>query len=430
MPMALDRTIAPAFKPLERINFARAQSTTLANGVPLHVINVGAQPVISIELAYMACAEYEQLGAQSFVAAMFTEGTKSYTSAQLAELLEFYGAHVQVNFQFDRIIVAVHLLKKFLPEVLPIIWEMLSEPSFDEHELEILKARREEGHKINQRKPAFLASCAMRHHIWPHHPYGFTLDIEDIRGQTSEGLHRHFQHYFRGRPFEIIVSGQADDHAINVISQFLGGIDIVQGPTHPIAPLEAQVQQKIIEINKEDAVQDTLRLARHTIGKGHPHEFVLSILNQAYGGYFGSRLMQNLREDKGYTYGIYSQYNVHPQGATVNIGADLAEGSADDALGEIKMEMRRLIEEPLGAEELDLVKNHLLGSFAGSINTPWDLADLFKSVHFFHLDYDYHERYLDSVRHVTAQELQEAAWHYLDPEQFSVVTVRHSPPQS
>ena len=217
-----------------------------------------------------------------------------------------------------------------------------------------------------------------------------------------------------------MVSGNIDDDQISLFDIFsdkkYSDPDIVEYQDH--VPSESTVYLEV-----EDSIQSSIRIGRRIISKNHPDHFGLIILNEILGGYFGSRLMKNIREDKGYTYGIYSSLAHYVQDNFWVIGSDVGKQFIEPTLEEVFKEFKRLQEEPLDHTELETVKNYMLGNFLSSLETSFSLAGKFKKVHFFGLNYDYYDKYIDTIHTINAKRLQDLAGKYLNREDFKIVTV-------
>lgn len=177
----------------------------------------------------------------------------------------------------------------------------------------------------------------------------------------------------------------------------------------------------LIQIPKADAVQFGLRLGKRIIGKNHPDYHGLKVLNTVFGGYFGSRLMSNIREDKGYTYGIGSAVVSYENDAVFTIATEVGKEVADAALNEIRFEINKIRTELIPQAELDTVRSYLQGVYMSSFDGPFSLIDRFRDLYHFGLDYAYFHNYLKTVQTISPEELQQLALTYFDPE--SMVTV-------
>jgi predicted Zn-dependent peptidase len=428
----LNRTQAPDFQSIQNVFVTKAQSKKLTNGIDLHWLNAGEQPVIRLEYLFRAGTWYEpQRGISYFTAKMLTEGTQRRSAAEIYEYIDQFGSFIEVNQNAERINLTVYTLDKHLPRLLPLLHEILLEPVFPEKELENLKTITRQNLQVNMQKTSFLAQHRFREIIFgEQHPYGKYIKDDDIPSITHEQLVAYHQHCIVGRPFDVVLSGQVTDQTLQLVDTHLAGFAITKDTiSKPVIPIAAQTQRAEL-VEKPDSVQSSLRVGKRLLdGQGKPFTrqsaeyFQLSVLNEVLGGYFGSRLMKNIREDKGFTYGIHSSLGTFRHEGFLVIGTDVKKEFTSQTLDEIRKEMQKLQTEPVPEEELETVKNYLLGSFAGSVNTPFSLADHFKTIYFEGLDYSFFDAYVNAITQTTAESLRALAQTYLDVDSFTEVVV-------
>ncbi|HCN82614.1 MAG TPA: insulinase family protein, partial [Sphingobacteriaceae bacterium] len=176
-------------------------------------------------------------------------------------------------------------------------------------------------------------------------------------------------------------------------------------------------------IERPDAIQSAMRIGQLSVNRNHPDFPDLQVLNTILGGYFGSRLMANIREDKGYTYSIGSAIISLENAGYFFIASEVGTEVCNDAMNEIRKEVGKLKTELISDEELSLVKNYILGSMLGGLENVFSHADKFKNIYFFGLGYDYYERYINRVKHVTPAELLKLAKKYFDFDRFEKIVV-------
>ncbi len=418
----LNRTIAPAAGEIQKVDLQEAKTTRLANGLDLHYLSSGQLPVIRIELIFKSGAYYEKGNGQSFFAAkMLTEGTAELTSQQIASKFDYYGSFVEINPSLDHVSVVVYTLSKHLKPVMALLMDVLTNATFPDKELQIQKRIKKQSIKINLEKTSTVASRKIREMLFgAGHPYGKSLDIADVDGITRGSLQEYRGSGLFNQP-TIVVSGGISDQDLKVIDKALTTLPQAHLAKPTIEPQEARDQHQVIE--KEGALQSSIRLAQRSISKHHPDYFGLVVLNEIFGGYFGSRLMKNIREEKGYTYGIHSSLVHLIEDQMMMIGTDVNREFTQATIDEINLEMDKLRQDFVSDGELSSVKNYMLGSFLSSINTPFSLADKFKSIYFHGLDYSYYESFVDGVKSVGSTEIRDLAGKYLVEDRFSSVVV-------
>ena len=418
----LDRTIPPIAGKISNIEFTHARGITLSNGIPVHIINAGQHDIIRLEIILKSGKWYEpNNGTAYFASQMLLEGTSALTSKELADIFEFNGAHVNISSGIDYNILVAYVIRSKLSEIIRIIKDCLVDPAFSQEELAIMKDIKKQQIRINNEKNSFVAGKEIRKLLYGHlHPYGRELETDDI-GQriTREYLLQYYnQDLLRG--IEIIISGKLTDQLIEDL-QIFNDLPVIS-PQDKLWDIEDGRDASVV-IPKKDSLQSSVRLGRRIIHKAHPDFIGLLILNEIFGGFFGSRLMKNIREDKGYTYGIHSSIVNHVKDSFWIIGTDVKKEFVDDTIDQIYFEADRLRNEPIGTEELEVVRNYMLGNFLSSLETSFSLADKFKNIYFFGQDYSFYDKYIDIINTITAQDIQELANKYLDGHTFKQVVV-------
>jgi len=422
--MILDRTIPPAFKDIEHISIAQATTITLDNGVKVHSIFAGTEKVVRFELIFKAGHWYESYnGISYFTTKLLSAGTKNYNAKEIEEKIAFYGAFLDIITGYDRSSVVIYALSKHLPALLPLLSEMIKESIFPDEELENLRKISLQHYKINQQKTSFLASQKFRKTLFGNdHPYSRTIDEEAILKATKNDVGSFYKSYFGSEGLDIVISGNSDEDLIPHINKWFGQDTwgAKQISTYNFIP-ENSGEHKIL-IEKEDSVQSSIRLGKILFPINHPDYFKLSLLIEIYGGYFGSRLMKNIREEKGYTYGINASFHSLKNTGYLVIGTDVNKENTSNTIDEIFHEMKIMKNELVDQEELTIVKNYLLGSFLSSIANPFGLADRFKTIYFHELNYEFYDRYIDTIKKSTSNDLLEMAQKYfIEEEMIEVV---------
>ena len=418
----LDRKIAPPFKRVANIAIPQAKRTCLDNGIPLYYIEAGKQPVVRLEFIFKAGAWYEDSkGASYFAAKMLSEGTQQKSSAQISYEVEKFGAYLDFNPTLDYSIVTLECLSKHLNNLLPLLHEILRQPTFPEDELVTLKNIKAQQTRVQNEKSSFLASKKFREAIFGEaHPYGKDLSLEDIDKLTRDDVRSFYDQYYT-LPFEILISGLPDSGFIADINKIFGQTVLQKAAADPTYISQPISSPTIIE--KEANLQSSIRVGKKLLTKEHPDYVKLLVVNEILGGYFGSRLMKNIREDKGYTYGISSALVPLRNDGYFIIGTDVNKENTRNTLQEIYKEIEVLQTTLISDDELNTVRSFMIGSFLSEINTPFALSDKFKGVHLYGLGYDFYDSYLQTVNNITSTEIRDLAQQYLQRDTFSEVIV-------
>lgn len=419
--MTLDRTRPPAYSQTFELSIKEAE-TRYFGSTPVHVVQAGDQDVVKVEVIFPGSgSRLDVKKGQSYLTwKLISQGTRTRTAEEIAGTFDQYGGFIENSPSLDTPSFTLYCLNRHLDHLLPVLEDVIKNASFPEEEFLLTQQIVRQQMRIQNSKNNVLASKLFREKLFgPEHPYGKIMEEEDLDALTPDDISS-FYHTHAQAP-EVILSGKVDERQINAIgnmvqrdSMFDSSTKMYNGDIHSFEDFH---------LEKEKSLQSSLRIGLETIPKNHPDFISLKIATHALGGYFGSRLMKNIREDKGYTYGIHSSLVTLEQTTYFLIGTDVQKEFYKDAIREIHKEVNSLIDDPLTVSELQMVKNHLLGSFQSSISSPFALADKFKSIYLFGLDYDYYQRYIEKIQTITAHEIQETMQKYLPVEKMLHVTV-------
>jgi predicted Zn-dependent peptidase len=357
------------------------------------------------------------------MASMLQEGTKNRTAAQIQDELALSGAFISLGADEEHVHLGVYTLARFLPGLLGLLREMLTEPAFDAHPFDLLKAQALQNFKVGREKTSVLASEAFNARIFgPDSFLGAVPSEEEITKLIAWDAQELYFNHLAPQRAEIFLAGQFED---SLVDEVAAALEPILGQRHnehaAFATAPAYSEGEQVAVKKAGSRQVSLRIGRRIFGRNHPDYFAMRILTEAFGGYFGSRLMKNVREEKGLTYGISARLRpVRGTGALV-IGADVNHENHALAVQEVFAEMRRLQDEPLPSEEMETVRNYMLGEFASSLGTVFQAAEKHKLITLSHLPVDYHTRYLEAIQSITPSQLQRSAQTYLRPEDMLTV---------
>lgn len=394
---------------------------TLDNGVPVYSVNAGAQEVVQLEWVFYAGNWYEEknivAGTTNF---LLKNGTKGKKAFDINEHFEFHGAYLNRSCYNETAVITLHCLSKHLPELLPVVAELLTESIFPEDEIATYKQNQKQRLEVNLKKCDFVANRLIDEYVYGfHHPYGkytSTLDYDKVQREELVAFYTKF--YTEGKCM-LFVAGKTPVDLPQQLNRVFGSLPFNTTSLPAIQyNVQAAEEKKYHIVNDKDGVQGAIRLARHFPNRHHPDFAKAQVLNNIYGGFFGSRLMSNIREEKGYTYGIHSYMQNHIHDSAWMISTEAGRDVCEATIEEVYKEMQRLREEPVAADELDLVRNYMIGSLLGDLDGPFQIMARWKTYVLNGLTEDYFYNSIRTIRSVTAEELQELAKKYLDPEAF------------
>ncbi|WP_299820081.1 pitrilysin family protein [uncultured Pontibacter sp.] len=421
----LDRTKAPDIHEIDAVTLQFAEITHLDNGARLHSIISETQPVIRLDFVFKAGKWYEQENGQSdLTAKMLLEGTIKLTAKQIAEKVAFYGASLDVNHGYDRTEITLYCLSKYVNELLPIVLEVIENPVFPESEFKLLKQRSQQNLKVQRQKNSYLATHAFTRQIYGNnHPYIFGYDEQDLDRIEQEQVRYFYLRHFVTTELEVFACGAIDKNIHHHLSSSIGKLklkhrDAATDQDEKGIPVQSAAQTKLVEM--PESIQSSIRIGKQFPLMNSADYHRLLVMNELFGGYFGSRLMKNIREDKGYTYGIYSAISPKEHDTLFFIGTDVKSSVTEDTINEIKKEIAILQNEEVPTAELETVKNYMLGKFLNDIATIFEQCDRYKRIVLNDLPQDHYNNYIATIRNVTATEIRNLAQHYLQEHELHV----------
>ncbi len=419
----LDRTKSPQAYPLHNVNLIKAELKVLSNGMSVYVIDGTEEDVIKLELVFPSGTRAEsKVLVASATNYLMNAGTSTMTSAEIMEKIDFYGSYYQHDNQLDRSSLSLYSLKKYFPETLKVFADCLQDAIFPESELNIYKQNSKQRFLINSAKNDFRARREFHAALFPNHPYGKKVELNDFDQLTREDLLAYYkEHYDLSRAY-IILTGKVDENDLKSLESSFYTYKPKALTKIQFNSITPNTAQNVFE-ERSDALQSAIRIGKQMVKKNHPDYIELTILTTVLGGYFGSRLMANIREDKGYTYGIGAGIYPLLDTSFFYIATEVGVDVTQNALSEIYMEIERLINEPIPEEELLLVKNYLKGAYIGSIENIFSHADKFRSIRLYDLDYEYYDRYFKLVDEVTSERLLHLAKEYFQRNTLTEVVI-------
>ncbi len=396
----------------------------LRNGVEVYSIDAGAEEVMSVECVFYAGNCFEN---QNLVAAttnfLLKNGTTSKTAFQVNEHFDYYGSYLSRACYNETATVSLHCLSKHVKELLPVVRELIADSVLPQEELEIYKQNMKQRLEVNMKKSDFVAGRLIDAYVYGEgHPYGRYTRAADFDNLHREQLLDFYKKYYQNGRLVIFTAGRLPADIETLLNDAFG--DLPNGMTattehHP----QPATEKKYRVINDENGVQGSIRLARAFPNRKHPDFLPAQVLNILFGGFFGSRLMLNIREDKGYTYGIHSYLQNHMAHSAWMISTEAGREVSEATITEIHKEMADLRTELVDEEELLLVRNYMMGSILGDLDGPFQLIGRWKNIILNELGEDYFNRSIQVIKSVTAEELQALAQKYLNPEEFYELVV-------
>jgi len=387
---------------------------------------MGTQDTLMLNWVFDAGNWYEE---KNLVAAaanhLLKNGTSQKNAFAINEHFEFYGAYLNRNCYNETSEVSLHCLSKHVHEVLPVVAELISDSVMPEEEVAIYKKNMQQRLKVNLQKTEFVAHRNIEAYLFgEQHPYGKFSTEEEYPALQQNEILDFFNKYYKSGRCVIFAAGVLPKNLVEQLETSFGHLPLSkhQLPKDGYPILSATEKKFRHEISK-DGVQGSIRVARLFPNRLHPDFPKMQVLNNVLGGFFGSRLMDNIREDKGYTYGVHSYLMNHIQTSALMISTEAGKDVCEPALVEIYKEMQALCDEEVPEDELMLTRNYLIGSILSELDGPFQVAARWKNYILNGLTEEYFYNSVNTIRNISGKELQELANKYFGRENFYELVV-------
>lgn len=426
----LNRTIAPPIKePIDfKIELPVCDKRVLKNGIEVYSLNMGTEDTLMINWVFDAGSWYEKK--KSVAAAtnfLLKNGTQSRNAFQLNEHFEYYGAYLNRSCYSESAEITLHTLNKHVKELIPVVAELLQESIFPDEELAIFIQNSSQRLKVGLRNADFVAGRLIDSYVFGEdHPYGKYNNLEDYAALTRQDVLSFYNDYYKNGTCVIFVAGKLPEGLFEQLETHFGSLPLGKfdrshrGVVHVVKPF---TEKKHFVTNDPDSVQASIRIARPFPNRKHPDFQKVMVLNNVFGGFFGSRLSANIREDKGYTYGIYSYLMNLIETSSWIVSTEAGREVSQATIDEVYNEMEILREEEVDEEELQMVKNYMIGSILGDLDGPFQVIGRWKNLVLNGLEPNYFYDAVETIRQVQAPELKELANKYLVPSDFYELVV-------
>jgi len=422
------RSVPPALQLIDKVHYTKPQTEILSNGIKTYLIEGGSQDIIRFELLFKTGSFHQDKPLQAYaVAHLLKNGTRGRKSEEINQLWDFYGVSLQIDAQKDLISVGFFCLTRHLDPVLDLLFEIISQAVMPEEELEILLSNRRQKFIVNQKKVQHLARVHFNELLFGAlHPYGSLLRLEDFENLSRADLLDYYNRFLTPSNCICFIAGQFPHNITDILNEKISrlpwpGKELSVENSFTICT-SGERKHKII---LNDALQSSIRIGKLIENRHHDDYHKISITNTLLGGYFGSRLMRNIRQDKGYTYGINSAIIALLKSAYFFITTQVGNDVIQPAVKEIYHELENLSKRPADIHELTMLKNYLSASFLRSFDGPFMQMERFKEIVLFGLEYNHYDDFLPTLNALTAQEIQRTADQYFSPDDMLELIVGH-----
>jgi predicted Zn-dependent peptidase len=413
----------PAIRIPESVDVPVANLTTLANGVRLYLLENHDQQVVRLSFVFGAGSSRQNRFFSATAAAnLLSEGSDRFTARQLAEQLDFYGSYFDIAVDRDVVVVSFCALSKFFLPTLQTAEEILLRPAFPQEEFDSYRIKRRQRLEIERRKvdvrvrEAFAAAM-----FGSEHPYGVSAPLSAYDELSREEVVDFYRRHYTADNCFVVCSGDLSNEALKAIENICMQLP-QSGERLPLIFPDA-VQTPCVRLEHAGAVQSAVRVGRMLFTRNHPDYIGMQVVATVLGGYFGSRLMRNLREERGYTYGVFAAMANLDRAGYLAIATQVAAEAREDTLRQIYTEIERLRTELISEQELALVKNIMVGEMMRILDGPFGIVDVTIENVQCGTDNLAIERSVEAIRRCTPEDVQRLAEKYLRREDLVEVTV-------
>ena len=420
----LDRKKIPLIKEVSKINLPIPEKIILDNGIPVQVLNIGTQEILKLEVVYFGGRPFEEKKLVGRATAqVLKEGTLHHNAQQIAETIDFYGGSISTPVYLDTSNIVLFCLKKHFEKLLGLLSEILHEPIFPKEELQTFIRNGQQRLQIDLTKNEVVAYRKITEFIFgEEHPYGYNSVADTYLNLQQKDLQAHHKKNYTDGNCMLFLSGKMDKETIETLNKFLGQSRSLGKSVPKSMPKINSAVQKI-KIENKDSIQTAIRIGRRMFTRKHKDYNGMFILNTLLGGYFGSRLMTNIREDKGYTYNIFSSLDTMLYDGYFMIGTEVGNDYVEATIKEIHKEFELLQNELVGEEELKMLRSYLLGNLLSSLDGPFNVSEIIRTLAVEDIPFEAFEAFVQTVKTISAKELQRLAQKYLDKDKMWEVLV-------
>lgn len=416
MDERLNRKTPPPIKNWNDPLPLKIEKVRLDNGLVIYFVDAGTQELMKIQGLFNAGVRYQDKAfVAKFTNALVPEGSRQYSARQIAEALDSHGAYLNNNTGLDTGTIGFYVLNKHFPAMMPVIEDIIKNPVFPEEEVEIYKNNSYQDFRVKLEKVDFLAKRWFHRQVYgTDHPFGKIGSLEDFDKITRQDLVDFHAQSYSAQSCKVIATGKIPKDFLKIMDKHFGKDDFTtrEIPGRPVS-MEGLPAPRKEYFPKKNALQSAIYIGKPLFSRTHPDYFDFNIMNTVLGGYFGSRLMKNIREDKGFTYGIGSRLASHHSGGTFSISAQVSAQHTREALQEIYKEIERLQNFLVSDDELETVKNYLSGQILQSMDGLFSISNIATRLVEYGLDISYMEDYFARINSIQANDIRDIAQKYL-----------------
>lgn len=423
MTRILDRTVAPPVKSLTKLHLPPVEHLTLDNGARLTLLDAGDHDITQVSVAIdEGLDKSAHKGAGMIAPELAIEGTANYPGEQIADIIDFNGAKLGTKSHTYHVSTTLRSLTSKLDSLLPVLADIIGCPVFPEQSLKAIADRLAAQLAIAQEHVSYQASLGFSKMVkGPDYPTNQIVTPADLTSVTRSGVADYHKRLLDTTRMHIFASGRVNEAVVGLINKTLGQISST-GPGFEIdfRPFSPQAEHTYNYV-KPDALQSAITMGWPSISRLDRDYINLRLAVMALGGYFGSRLMKNIREDKGFTYGIGAGLMGGPEGSTIQIMTETDNRFVRQVINEVKAEMEK-IKDPstFDDDEIERLRRFYMSTLASVLDTPFTIMDNYANIVYAGTPADYFDRQQEAIATMSAESIASTARRYFDTDSLYI----------
>lgn len=423
----LDRTTAPTLQEMRRVAFPKIEELQLNNGIPVYLVPFGKEEIVEIRITARGGKSFEtQAGSSGLTAQMLMEGTEALSALDFAKQLDEYGAFMHTESGYEYSSIGLTSLDKHISNTIPLLASALLKPKFPEEAFDLLKKRTLQHLEVEAQKTNYIARREYARALFGNeHPYGSPTSPEILKLVSLEHIRAFHKKAYAPANFNIFISGNFNqEEIISLLNEAFGNPDQVNSGDYidrdsSRAKTSSGSPKSGLSFHEmPDSMQATIRVGHRSFSRENKDFYPMQVVTTILGGYFGSRLMSNIREEKGYTYGIFAGWIGLRFDGMFIIQTDVGVEYVNATLKEIRFELNRLIEEGTNEDELTLVKNYMLGKIASAWETPSQIVEVVSNSVANNIPFSSLDSRFSEIQAVTSEDIIRLCRKYYQPDQL------------
>lgn len=418
--MSVCRKLFPKNSPIVNFEINTPEQFILKSGIPVFFYNYNDLKLVKFTILNNFNPFENDPCVNYFVKKMLLEGCEKYNHTEIADIIDFYGADMNITATTNANIISFTVLREYFNDIFELLCDILNSPSFEVDRLEYVKTKKIQELKIENTKNKTIAYKTFKKELLGNRNYGYSLNEEDIKKVKVYDLKNNFSQFWLNNT-QIFITGDIDEKLLKDIDKNIPDNLNFSNDNFFNNKIESVNSSKIININKQDSEQVSMCLGHVLLNNEDSKKLWCTVA--FLGGYFGSRLMKNIRERNGYTYGISAQIVNYRYVKYLLIKTSAKKEFKEAIIEEIRKEITLLQNEKISEEELNGFKQYFLGNMLATFSNVFSDMVHSVTVKMLSLEEDYYQKLFETIKNISGEEINHIAKKYLNPDKFVQVFV-------